>query len=85
MIVELILDLFLTLPVNLLDKYLPVIDFGQFTGAFDVVLVFLQYAAFFLPVGLFASLFAIIVAEEVFKIILSLLKLFLKLFIPGLG
>lgn len=83
MIVEAILNLFLSFASILIDN-LPNIDIGQTVQTFDIFLDYVDMAAYFVPMDTIISILSVLIAEELFKIGLSIVKLILN-FIPFMG
>ena len=83
MIVEAILNMFLSFASILIDG-LPNIDFGQTFQTFDIFLDYVDMAAYFVPINTVTAILRVLIAEELFKIGLSLIKLILN-FIPFMG
>lgn len=83
MIVEAILNMFLSFAAILIDG-LPSIDLGQTFQTFDIFLDYVDMAAYFVPMGTITAILRVLIAEELFKIGLSLVKLILN-FIPFMG
>lgn len=83
MITETILGIFLSFASILIDN-LPSIDVGQTFQTFDVFLDYVDMAAYFVPVNTITAILRVLIAEELMKIGLSLVKLILK-FIPFMG
>lgn len=83
MITETILGIFISFASILIDG-LPSIDIGQTVQTFDIFLDYVDMAAYFIPVDTITAILRVLIAEELFKIGLSLVKLILK-FIPFMG
>lgn len=83
MIFEAILGIFSSFAFVLIDN-LPSVDVGQTFHSFDVFLDYVDMAAYFVPVNTITAILRVIIAEEIMKIGLSLIKLILK-FIPFMG
>lgn len=83
MITETILGIFLSFASILIDN-LPSIDVGQTFQTFDVFLDYVDMAAYFVPINTITAILRVLIAEELMKIGLSLVKLILK-FIPFMG
>lgn len=83
LIVEAILNMFLSFASILIDG-LPNIDFGQTFQTFDIFLDYVDMAAYFVPINTVTAILRVLIAEELFKIGLSLIKLILN-FIPFMG
>lgn len=83
MIVEAILNLFLSFASILIDG-LPTIDMGQTIQTFDTFFEYVDMAAYFVPMNTITGILSVLIAEELFKIGLSIVKLILN-FIPFMG
>lgn len=83
MITETILGIFISFASILLDG-LPSIDVGQTVQTFDIFLDYVDMAAYFIPMTTVTAILRILIAEELFKIVLAAIKLVLK-FIPFMG
>lgn len=83
MIVEAILNLFISLAMFILDL-LPAFDLTGVMGGIDAFMVILDLAAYFVPINTIAAILGVILLEESIKIAISIGKLILKL-IPLVG
>jgi len=83
MITETIIGIFISFASILIDG-LPSVDIGQTFQTFDIFLDYVDVAAYFVPVNTVTAILRVIIAEELFKIGISIVKLILK-FIPFMG
>lgn len=83
MITETLLNMFFSVVDRLLGL-LPFMDYTLPMGAIDSFLSILDFSAYFLPMNTIVLLLSCIIAEEMIKIFLALIKLIWK-FIPVLG
>ncbi len=83
MITETILGIFISFASILIDG-LPSIDIGHTFQTFDIFLDYVDMAAYFVPIDTITAILRVLIAEELFKIGLSLVKLILN-FIPFMG
>lgn len=83
MIVEAILNLFLSF-VSILIDGLPTMDFSQTVLIFDTFFDYVDMAAYFVPMDTITGILSVLIAEEMFKIGISIVKLILS-FIPLMG
>ena len=83
MIVETLLNMFLSFASILIDG-LPTLDMGATIQTFDTFLNYVDMAAYFIPMDTVTGILKVIIAEEAFKIGLSIVKLIWH-FIPLMG
>lgn len=79
MIIDSIIGFFM----RILD-YLPGFDLSTSLQIYDTFFEYVDMAAYFIPMDTVMSILHIIIAEEMFKIVLSLIKLILS-FVPFMG
>lgn len=60
------------------------IEFSVPIDAVDMVMTYLDFAAYFVPIGTIAVLFGFMIAKEATKIFIAFLKLVIK-FVPFMG
>ena len=60
------------------------IDFVVPIDAVDMIMTYLDFAAYFVPIGTIAVLFGFMIAKEATKIFIAFLKLVIK-FVPFMG
>ncbi len=77
------IDSLISLFLRILD-YLPGFDLSTSLQIYDTFLEYVDMAAYFIPMGTVMTILKIVIAEEMFKIVLSLIKLILS-FIPFMG
>lgn len=83
MIIEAIINVFLSLASILIDG-LPTLDVSATVGVFTAFWEYVDMAAYFIPMDTVTAILRIIIAEELFKIGISIVKFILR-FIPLMG
>lgn len=79
--------MFLDIAIRVLMEffdYLPSFDLSTTAQMFDTFFEYVDIAAYFVPMDTITTILKIVIAEELFKITLSIIKLILS-FIPFIG
>lgn len=79
MLIEMIINNFL----SLID-YLPTLDISTTIQMYETFFEYVDMAAYFIPMNDVKAILEILILEELFKIVLSVIKLVLS-FIPFMG
>lgn len=78
-----IIEMFIDSILSLFD-YLPTLDISTTVQIFETFFEYVDMAAYFIPMRDVKTILEILILEELFKIVLSVIKLILS-FIPFMG